>query len=498
MEGLQVTDEIIEFGRLVLIVGGGFTLAVVSNKLSARIRVPAPALLLLAAAVASDLAPAVHEHLSVRDVERIAVVALVLILFDGGMDVGWRRFRASAVPIGSLGVVGTFATAGVMATAAHYLFGFDWTVAWIIGTALAPTDPAVMFSVLGRREVSGRSGTILEGESGANDPVGIALMIGLLEFAANDRGSIGGIAAEFALEMAVGLGIGVAGAALLLPFMRRVALPNEALYTLRTLAAAGLIYGVAAVAHGSGFLAVFVAGILIGDARAPYKAEIERFHKSLASLSEIVVFVTLGVTIDLGSLGQGSLWLDGLLLALILAFLARPLVVGTLVLRVRLRWGERLFVMWGGLKGAVPILLGAFAVLAAVDDAERVYGIVFVVVAFSVIVQGGSIPFAAARLGVPIREVEPEPWNVSVRLRQEPRGIERYVVEGGSPAAGTAIRDLPLGAEAWISIVIRDGKAAAPRGSQVLEPGDELLVLTEAERMDALRRLFGAPHTPAH
>jgi cell volume regulation protein A len=494
MEGLHVTDEILDYGKLVLVVSGGFMLAVVSNKLSARTRIPAPALLLLAAALAREYVPELGEHLSVRDAERIAVVALVLILFDGGMHVGWARFRDSAIPIASLGVLGTFATAGVMAVAAHYLFDFDWTIAWIVGTALAPTDPAVMFSVLGRREVAGRSGTILEGESGANDPVGIALMIGLLEFATADGGSVGSVAGEFAVEMAVGMGVGVAGAALLLPFMRRVSLPNEALYTLRTLAAAGLIYGLAAVAHGSGFLAVFVAGILIGDARAPYKGEIERFHSSLASLSEIVVFVTLGLTIDLGSVGREHLWLDGLLLALILALLARPLVVGALLLPIRLGWGERLFVVWGGLKGAVPILLGVFAVLAAVDDADRVYGIVFVVVAFSVVVQGGSSPFAAAQLGVPMRDVEPEPWDVSVRLREEPRGIERFVVEPGSLAAGMAIRDLPIGEYAWISLMIRDGKAAPPRGAQTLEPGDEVLIISEAQDTATLRRLFERAH----
>jgi cell volume regulation protein A len=194
--------------------------------------------------------------------------------------------------------------------------------------------------------------------------------------------------------------------------MRRISLPREGLYPLRTLAAAGVIYGVAAVAHGSGFLAVFVAGLLIGDARAPYKAEIERFHASLASLAEIVVFVALGITIDLGALGHNHLWLDGIVLAVVLAFAARPLVVGALLVPARLRAGEKLFVMWGGLKGAVPILLAALAVSAEAADAPRIYGIVFVVVAFSVVVQGVTIPYAAHRLGVPMRLVEPEPLDV--------------------------------------------------------------------------------------
>ncbi len=183
---------------------------------------------------------------------------------------------------------------------------------------------------------------------------------------------------EFAIEMSVGLAIGVAGAAILIPVMRRISLPSEALYPLRTLAVAGVVYGVATVAHGSGFLAVFVAGLFVGAADAPHKAQIERFHTSLASLAEIVVFVALGLTVDLGELDGRLVWVDGLLLAALLAFVARPVVAGPLLLPVRLRGGERLFVMWGGLKGAVPILLAAFAVIADVAEADRIYGLVFV------------------------------------------------------------------------------------------------------------------------
>jgi cell volume regulation protein A len=397
--------EIAEFGRIVLLVAAGFSLALASSKLTERFPLPGPAVFLLAAAFASDLFPALADHTSIREVERIGVVGLIVILFDGGMHVGWRRFRAAALPIVSLGVLGTFGTAAVMAAAAHWLFDFSWTSAGVLGAALAPTDPAVMFSVLGNREISGRAGTILEGESGANDPVGIALMIGMLELATHPHSSFWVVVRETSIEMTVGLAIGLAGGVLLLRAMRW-SLPNEGLYPLRTLAAAAAIYGVAAVAHGSGFLAVFVAGLLIGDARAPYQAEIERFHTSLASLAEIVIFVALGVTIDLTDLGARHLWLDGILLALILTFVARPLVAGPLLLPAQLRWGERVFVMWGGLKGAVPILLTTLAVLSAVDGADRLYGIVFVVVAFSVVVQGTSLPLIAGRLGVPIEVAE--------------------------------------------------------------------------------------------
>jgi cell volume regulation protein A len=396
-------QEVLHFGAIVLLVSGAFTVAVLANSVSERLRVPAAGLFLLAAAIASDIWPALGNALSIRDVERIAVLALIVILFDGGMRVGWTRFRESAVPIVSLGLLGTFATAGLMTLAAHLLLGFKWQTAGLLGAALAPTDPAVMFSVFGRREIAGRTGTILEGESGANDPVGIALMLAAISLAQTDSTSLAHAVGDFFLQLGVGTVIGVFGAFALLQLIRRIVLPNPALYPLRTLAFAGLIYGLATVAHGSGFLAVYIAGILIGDADIPAKRGIERFHTSLASLAEIVVFVALGLTIDLTALGNNHLWLDGLVLAVVLAFVARPLAVGPLLLPARLSNGERLFIMWSGLKGAVPILLASFAVLAAVDDADRIYGIVFVVVAFSVILQGASIPYAARRLRIPMR-----------------------------------------------------------------------------------------------
>jgi potassium/hydrogen antiporter len=486
--------ELFRFGLIVLVVSGGFTLAVLAIKLTERFPVPAPALFLIAAAALSDLFPSIYDQLSIRTVERLGVVALIVILFDGGMHVGWRRFRGAAAPIALLGLVGTFGTAAVMAAFAHFVFDFSWTTAGIVGAALAPTDPAVMFSVLGNREVGGRSGTILEGESGANDPVGIALMVGMLEFATHADASKWVVVREFAVEMAVGLAIGLVGAAVLIPVMRRIALPNEGLYPVRTLAAAGVIYGVATVAHGSGFLAVFVAGLLVGDARAPYKAEIERFHTSLASLAEIVVFVALGLTIHVSSFDARTVWRDGILLALLLAFVARPVVVAPLLLPTRLRRGERLFVVWGGLKGAVPILLAMLAVLANVDQSLRIYGIVFLVVALSVIVQGTSIPFVAARLGVPMREVDSEPWDLSIRVRSEPQGIHRYVLTPRARAVGTTIRDLPIGERSWISLVLREGEAVQPRGSTVLEAGDEIVVLGSPGDSHGLRRLFeGGP-----
>jgi potassium/hydrogen antiporter len=470
--------------------------AVVSNRLGEWMPIPAPALFLVGAALASDVWRL--DVLPVSAVEQVATVALAVILFDGGMQIGWRRFRSAAGAIVWIGVAGTLATAGAVAVAAHLIFGLDWRIALLLGTALAPTDPAVVFSVLGRREITGRSGVLLQGESGANDPVGIALLVVLLGATGFTGTAVAHAAGTFAAQMIIGAAIGVVGGAGLLWFMRRVALPAAGLYSLRVLMCALAIFGVATVAHGSGFLAVMVAGIVVGDQRAPYKAEIVRFHSALANLAEIVVFVMLGLTIHLigptpREVIDGGSWLIGLVLAALLTVVVRPLLVGALLWRVRLTRGERGLVLWTGLKGAVPILLGTFIVKAGVAGGHRAYEIIFVVVAFSVIVQGGLVPVLARRLGVPLRVVDPKPWGTGVRFTHEPEALHRYTVAAGSHAADTALADLPSD-DVWISLIIRDGQLVAGAADTALRAGDEVLVIrSDTADVAAIAAIFTRP-----
>jgi cell volume regulation protein A len=236
--------------------------------------------------------------------------------------------------------------------------------------------------------------------------------------------------------MAVGGVAGIVGGAAMSVVMRRLQLPSGALYPLLTLVCAGATYGLTTLARGSGFLAVFVAGILVGDLRAPFKAEVDRFHSSLASLAEIIAFTMLGLTVSLSQLAHGDALLLGLALAVLLTLFVRPVLVGLLMVPIRLTRGERLFVLWSGLKGAVPILLGTYILSAAVPNAERLYQIVVVVVAFSVIVQGGLVPAIAARAGVPMRTVTPKPWTLGIRFREEPAGLRLHSVAPGAPADG--------------------------------------------------------------
>src|SRR3954454_17224640 len=378
-----------------------------------RLPIPIAAVLLVAAAVASDLVPRLT--LSIRTVELVASAALVVILFDGGASIGLRRFRTAAVPVVLLGLPGTFAVAGLITAFVHWGLGAEWMTAALIGAAVAPTDPAVMFSVLGDREIEGRTDTILEGESGANDPVGIALMLGLIELATHADETFWVVVEVFALQMTVGVALGTLGglaeqrlptllglhtAGVALGLAESRLLPRLGRYTAwMSLCIAACVFGVAALAHGSGFLAVFVGGLIRRDVEAPLQEELLKLRKRLASVAEIVVFVALGLTIEISGIELGR-WAEGLLIAGFAAVVARPAVVTAFLARVQLDLGERAFVAWGGLKGAVPILLAAYTLTHHVDEAHRIYETVFVVVLASVVIQGSSIPFAARRLGV--------------------------------------------------------------------------------------------------
>ena len=295
--------------------------------------------------------------------------------------------------------------------------------------------------------------------------------------------------------MVVGVALGVLGGKGMLWFMRRVPLPAEGLYPLRTLACVLVLYAGATLAHGSGFLAVFVAGILLGDEKAPYKAEIRRFHGALASLAEIVAFGALGLTVDLSVIARSNVWVPGLVIGLVLAVVVRPLCVGLCLVPARLTRNESLFVMFAGLKGAVPILLGSYLLTSTVGDSERLYGIVVVVVFFSVVVQGSLVPSAAHWLRLPTRTVEPEPWSIGVRLAHEPEGVHRITVGTASSADGVRIDELSeLPDDAWISLVVRDRRLVSVNGDTVLRAGDEVVVLAPQERGPAVASAF-APST---
>ncbi|MCU1601592.1 MAG: cvrA [Frankiales bacterium] len=303
-------------------------------------------------------------------VSHVVSLALVVILFDGGRGIGIGRFRSEAPAILGLGLLGTFATVAVGAAVVHLVVGVSWYLSVLVATALAPTDPAVVFSVLG--SVEGRGSTVLEGESGANDPVGIALMVALLDAGSLSAQALGDAAGAFGLQLLVGSAVGLVGGVV----MRR--LPLLLAFPL----AFGLYFGADAL-HGSGFLAVFVAGIVLGGTA----------HVLDGTLGEAVAFLSLGLLVDLPAIGHLDVWLPGLAVFALLAFVVRPLTCWPFVLG--LARPERVFVLLAGLKGAVPLLLGSM--LLEVEHGDRLYAVTTVVVVLSVLVQGALVPRLAAR-----------------------------------------------------------------------------------------------------
>jgi cell volume regulation protein A len=484
-------SDVTRFAALIALISAAGLVAVLSSYVSRTTRIPAPLLFLAGSIVAVRVLPDLQSPPD-RTVQRLVTVALVVILFAGGSQIGRRRFREARGPILALGVLGTVLTAVAVAALARLTLDIDWYQALLLAAAIAPTDPAVVFSVLGHREIRGRSGTILQGESGANDPVGIALMASLLGAGALEWSTAADVVVQFAVQMVVGAAFGIVGARLILWFVRRVPMPTESLYPLRLLACVFLLYGAAAALDGSGFLAVFIAGILLGDERIPYKPETQSFFAALASVSEIVAFIALGLTIDLDVLSDPDVWGPGLLIAALLTVAIRPVLVGACLLPARLRPNEAAFVLFAGLKGAVPILLGTYLLTEHVPKGHRLYEIVVTVVLFSVLVQGSLVPWVARVLRLPVRTVTPEPWSVAIRLRDEPEGVARVVVAAGSAAEGSTIDELDgLPQDAWISVVVRDQQLLPATSDTRLEAGDSLIVLIHPNDREAVRALFG-------
>ena len=364
--------------------------------------IPVPALLLAVAAVATAAIPGLGAP-DRHGVQWIVSVALVAILFDGGMQIGRRAANNALAEITSLGILGTVLTTAAITVFTHFAFAFTWYVAALVATAVAPTDPAVVFSVLGGRELQGRSGTVLKGESGANDPVGIALMVSLVDAKRLSAGAAGPIAARFAIQLGVGLAVGLAVGELLRWLHRRWPLSLAGAEPVRAvlLIAAGFV--AAFLLHGSGFLAVFVAGVLLGDEEHAPMRPVRKAFDWLSAVAEVVAFVVLGLTVSLATISHSDVWPAGLAIAAVLALVVRP-VVGELCLWVgALRANERAFVSFAGLKGAVPILLGNLLLGAPISNGQRYYSIIVVVVIVSVVVQGGLVPAAARRLRIAMR-----------------------------------------------------------------------------------------------
>lgn len=396
----MIEDLIHDAARITLLAGSLLTFTVLVAWLARRARVPAPLAFLAVGVVYSSVTGVTLEVNSGGWLVTVGTVALAVILFEGGFHGGWSRTRAALGPILAMGVFGTFATAGLMAAAGHWLLGLSWGTAALIAIALAPTDPATVFSVLAGQQLRGRAGEILEGESGVNDPVGIALMLGALELVMHGggAGAVADVAVAFATELVIGIVggvvIGFAGNWLL----THAPLPNQAVHASAALAVALLALGITAELHGSGFLAAFIAGLVVGERDVRHHAETEDVLSVTANLAETTMFLLLGLTITIEAFNDSVL--VELVTFALLAFVVRPFVTFVALSPTALPRGEQAFVAWGGLRGAVPILLAFFVLIEGAPDAQLVYTVVFVAVSLGVLVQGMTLPILGRRLGL--------------------------------------------------------------------------------------------------
>ncbi|MFG2578288.1 potassium/proton antiporter [Streptomyces malaysiensis] len=415
----------------------------------------------------------------------LGYTALVVILAEGGLGTKWGEIKPALPTAAVLSTVGVAVSVGVTAAAGHYVVGLDWRQALIIGAVVSSTDAAAVFSVLRTVPLPKRLTGVLEAESGFNDAPVVILVVAFSGQGHMDSWYtlIGEIALELAIGAVVGLAIGWLGAF----GLRHVALPASGLYPIAVVAIAVIAYAGGSLAHGSGFLAVYLASLLLGNARLPHWPATRGFAEGLGWLAQIGMFVLLGLLVTPHELGDDVL--PALAVGLVLTVVARPVSVLLSTAPFRLPWREKALLSWAGLRGAVPIVLATIPMVSNVPDSRRIFNIVFVLVIVYTLVQGPTLPWLATRL----RLEEPEPADLGIESAPLER-LRGHLLSVSIPQAskmhGVEVGELRLPTGAAVTLVVRDGTSFVPLPSTMLRRGDELLVVaTDPVRDAAERRL---------
>jgi cell volume regulation protein A len=467
-------------GVILLITGALLSGGLAVSLLAGRVRVPGLVLVLgLGMAIGSDGVGWIAFN-DYRMARRIGIVALSLILFEGGLAAGWSEIRPVVVPAVSLAVAGTVATAVIGGLVAAGLFDLTALEGLLLGSILASTDGAAIFAVLRGSTLRRRVARTLEGEAGFNDPVAVVLVLGFMEWITHEHYGILDLALLFVREIGIGAAAGALTAAGAVTLLQRVRLPSAGLYPVASLAFAALAYGFADVLHGSGFLAVYLTGLAIGSWPSPAQRTIATFHDGLAWVAQLVLFLVLGLLVFPDQLE--SVALSGTILALVVAFVARPAAALLATSFQGFSFAERAVLGWAGLRGAVPVVLATFPVISHVSHSVQFFNIIFFAVLVSTIVQGSTFQPVARWLGVTTTEAAlPEPLIESSAIRRLGAEIVEFVVEPEYAAAGKRVRELGLPRDALLNLIIRGQQALPPRGSTRVEPGDHLHILVRQE-----------------
>ncbi len=425
----------------------------------------------------------------------VGSVALAIILFDGGLRTPRAAFKIALWPAASLATVGVLLTAGIAGAIASWALGIGWLPGLLIGATIASTDAAAVFLLLHARgtELSKRVSATLEVESGVNDPMAIFLTIACIGLLTHGQGELGGlrILLEFLGQMLGGAAIGVAGGFALLWLINRVEIA-AGLYPILAAAVALTVFAGAQLVDASGFLAIYLTGLILGNNRHRAQQVISRFHDGLAWLSQITMFLLLGLLVTPSALLNN--WTAEILIALSLIFIARPVAVFVSLAPFRFSWRERSFIAWVGLRGAVPIFLASIPVMAGLPNGMMIFNVAFVVVIASLLLQGWTIAPAARFLGL---ELPPQPEPTDRRDIDLPLSADReaasWRVAPRAPVLDQDFSDLHLPRRTRIIAVIRDGTVMNRETLGRLEVDDYVIALTPPQYVITLDRMFSTP-----
>lgn len=467
--------------------------SVLASKVSDRFGVPALVLFLILGMLAGSEGPGGVYFDDAELAQFLGATALALILFSGGLDTNWRDVRPVLRHGLILATLGVLLTALIFAVFARFFLRLPWLEGLLLGSIVSSTDAAAVFSVLRAKNIGlkGHLKPLLELESGSNDPMAALLTIGFVRLLTQPQLSMSALVLLFALQIPLGAAAGWAMGKGFIFLVNRLKLGFEGLYPVLTLSLVLLTYSLTNLIGGSGFLAVYLAGILIGNRNFLHKRSLLRFHDGMAWLMQIAMFLTLGLLVFpsrlLPVVGPG------LLAAAWLLFIARPISVFVCLLFTALDVREKLFIAWVGLRGAVPIVLATFPLLEQVPRAEFLFNIVFFVVLMSVLVQGTSLPLVARwlRLSAPIapQRIPPLEYNPVSGLKSE---LKELTISADSPAVGRPLVDLHLPHDFLVVLIARGSEYLIPSGGTTLAVGDTLLVLSEQEAFAQVRsRILG-------
>jgi cell volume regulation protein A len=477
-------------GQLILVGGALLSAGLVASLVAVRVRVPSLVLFLGLGMLIGTLWIDFDDY----ELERsVGIVALALILFEGGLNSGYREIRPVLPAALSLAVVGTVGTAVLTGLAAGLLFDLSTLEGLLLGAILSSTDGAAIFALLRGSTLRRRLAHTLEGESGFNDPVAVFLVIGFIEWIETPDYGILDLLGLFAMEMSIGLVIGVLVGWLAVQGFQRAQLATSGLYPVGSLAAAALSYGAADSLHGSGFLAVYLTGLALGGANVPAKATVAAFHDGLGWVAQLVMFLTLGLLVFPDQLGDVAF--EGTVLALMIVFVARPVAAFVATLPFGFRPREQLLLGWAGLRGAVPVVLATFPVIADVPHSLDFFNIVFFAVVLSTILQGTTMEPLAKRLGLTTEEPSvPRPLGEAGTIRRLGAEVLEYRIDDGDAIAGAHVRDLGLPRDAVVNVIVRGEEAIPPRGSTRLRAGDHIHILARQTSAGAVRALSDRWH----